>query len=597
VAVPVNLCVKLPSDTDLKKAAYNTVGAIAMQGVRQASLRLGEYCAVIGLGLVGQLTATLLKNSGINVVGIDINPDMVEIGKRHCLDLALERGDPGIESKVAEFTKGVGCDGVIITAASDSLDPINLAGAIARKKGHVVVVGDVPTGFDREAYYKKELEILMSCSYGPGRYDPIYEEKGIDYPVGYVRWTEKRNMEAFQDLIHSGKIDIDYITTHVFKLEDAPRVYDMILEKKEPYLGILIEYDQAKKIDKGKVEVKVNLSTISHEPSSVTIGFIGAGSYAQSSLLPNIPKNDLEIVRKGIMTSSGTTSRSAAERFGFEFCTSDEKDIFENKDINTIFIATRHDSHAYYVKRALKSGKNVFVEKPLCLNLDELRIIKQIYELSATSQQLLMVGYNRRFSPLTEILKSKIRDGTMSMLYRINAGAISTDSWVHDAEIGGGRIIGEVCHFIDYLTFINGSLPVSVYAVAMKDAQDLNDTVNINLTYNNGSIGSISYFANGSNALSKEYIEVHTAGTTAILKDFKKLEIFGKRKDFKKKLISQDKGQKKMIAEFIKAIKKSTPSPGAFEDIYTTSLATFRIVESLKTGKSLRLNDFELYSK
>ena len=295
VTVPANLCVQLKLDTDLKQAAYNTLGAIALQGFRQADLRLGETCAVIGLGLLGQLTALLLTVSGVRVVGIDIDPSMVDIAGKHCLDLALNRRDVGIEEKVLQFIHGLGCDAVIITAASHSLDPINFAGAISRKKGIIVVVGAVPTGFDREPhFYKKELQVKMSCSYGPGRYDPVYEDKGIDYPPAYVRWTENRNMQAFQDLIYTKKIDVGYLTTHTFKLDKAPTAYDMMMAKSEPFIGILIEYDpQITQISQKRVEIRTKTKPLTStlRPSTVSIGFIGAGSYAQSHLLPNIPKN------------------------------------------------------------------------------------------------------------------------------------------------------------------------------------------------------------------------------------------------------------------------------------------------------------------
>ena len=317
VSVPANLCVKLRHDMDLKQSAYNTLGAIAMQGVRQADLCLGETCAIIGLGLLGQLTALLLRASGIRVVGIDIDPAMVEISGKNCLDLAIKRDDIGIEEKIRQYTDGIGCDVVIITAASTSLDPINFSGAISRKKGTIVVVGAVPTGFDREPhFYKKELQVKMSCSYGPGRYDPEYEEKGIDYPSAYVRWTENRNMLAFQELIYNKKLDVSYLTTHTFKLNEAPAAYDMMMAKSGPFIGILIEYDTAKELDRQKVIIKAKTSNLT--PSNTSIGFIGAGSYAQSHLLPNIPKKK-DIFLKGVMTTTGTSSRSVAERFGFEF--------------------------------------------------------------------------------------------------------------------------------------------------------------------------------------------------------------------------------------------------------------------------------------
>ena len=615
VSVPENLCVKiaqsspvpsagatgqakLEAESHLKMAAYNTLGAIAMQGVRQADLKLGETCGVIGLGLIGQLTAVLLRASGVKVVGIDVDPAMVELGQKHCLDLALLRDDPGIESKILEFSGGIGCDGVIITAASNSNDPINFAGAISRKKGTIVVVGAVPTGFDRDPhFYRKELTVKMSCSYGPGRYDPEYEEKGRDYPVGHVRWTEKRNMEAFQKLIAEGKIDISYLTTHVFKLEDAPKAYDMILEKSELFVGILIEYDpQISQISQSKIYVRKAESS-KLKAQSVSIGFIGAGSYAQSYLLPNIPKGK-DVVLKGVMTSTSTSSRSVADRFGFEFCTGQEDDILQNDEINTVFIATRHDSHGYYVKKALEAGKNVFVEKPLCLTIQELEEIKSAYERLITNNKsqitsnavpLLMVGYNRRFSPLTQIIKEKITTGPMSMIYRINAGAIPADSWIQDEEIGGGRIIGEVCHFIDYLTFINGSMPVSVYAAVMKDAQGLNDTVNVSLSFENGSIGTISYFANGSKFLPKEYVEIYSHAVTAILKDFRKLEIYGSGREFKKKILSQDKGQKEQVRSFVDSVLNGGPAPIVFEEIMNTTEVTLKVIESIRAGKAMKV--------
>ena len=588
VSVPENLCVKISPDTDLKQAVYNTLGAIAMQGVRQADLRLGESCAVIGLGLIGQLTCVLMKAAGVKVVAVDINSAMVEMAGKHCADFAIARDEPGIEQRILNFSNGMGCDAVIITAASSSLDPINFAGAIARKKGNIIIVGAVPAGFDREPYYyNKELTVKMSCSYGPGRYDPIYEEKGIDYPYAYVRWTEKRNMESFQELIASKKIDISYLTTHVFTLDDAARAYDMVLEKSEPFAGILIEYDTIKEIKKVKIEISKERKNLKKTPG-VSIGLIGAGSYAQGFLLPNIPKAD-DVMLKGVMTTTSTSSRTAAERFGFEYCTCKIDDILDNDEINTVFIATRHDSHGAYVIKALKAGKHVFVEKPLCLNIEELNEIKECYEQKATHQLNLMVGYNRRFSPLTNILKSSLRPDPMAMFYRINAGAIPSDSWIQDRDLGGGRIIGEVCHFIDYLTFINGFLPVSVYASAMTEPKDLKDTLSLIIRYQNGSIGNIHYFANGSKALPKEYLEVYQSGITALLNDFCELSIFGGGKPKKNKLLSQNKGQKNEVRLFIESVKMNTPSPIPFEQIYSASLVSFNILESLQTGNVITI--------
>jgi predicted dehydrogenase len=471
---------------------------------------------------------------------------------------------------------------------------------MTRKKGTVVVVGDVGLGLERQPFYKKEIDLKISCAYGPGRYDPDYEEKGIDYPYAYVRWTENRNMKAFQQLLHSGKINIDYLTTHTFKLDDAPKAYDMIMEKSESYLGILIEYDISKKIDSKKVILQYP-SHLTPHPSPVRLAFIGAGSYAMSYLLPNIPK-DKDVVLKGVMTSKGTSSRTVAEKFGFDFCTSDQNDIFKSNEINTVFIVTRHDSHGKYTSEALKHGKHVYVEKPLCLTEAELEHIVEtvnagigdpknsnLADLSARHFPRLMVGFNRRFAPLSKILKEKFGNGPMSMIYRINAGHIPSDSWIQDKDIGGGRIIGEVCHFVDFLTFINGSLPENVYATALPDSHSNEDSVNVNLSFGNGSIGTISYFSTGPKSLSKEYIEIFKTGTTAVLKDFKELEIYSEKKIFRKKLMSQDKGQKKMVETFIDSIKTGKPSPISFDEIYGVTLTTFKIIESIRLKQSVQI--------
>jgi predicted dehydrogenase/threonine dehydrogenase-like Zn-dependent dehydrogenase len=591
IAVPANLCVKLPAGADLRQAAYNTLGAIALQGVRQADLKIGECCAVIGLGLLGQLTGLLLRASGVRVIGIDIDAAMVEMAGGHCADFAVLRDAAGIEERVLKFTDGLGCDGIIITAATPSLDPINFAGAMARKKGIIVIVGNVPTGYDREPhFYRKELQVRMSCSYGPGRYDPTYEEKGLDYPAAYVRWTENRNMQAFQELIGSGKIEVGYLTTHVLRLEEAPRAYDMMLQKSEPFVGILIEYDTSKELQYLSRQVRLKPSPAMQAPSPVSIGFIGAGSYAQSHLLPNLPKR-AGVALKGVMTASGTSSRSVAERFGFDFCTADERDILENEDINTVFIATRHDSHADYVLKALKAGKHVFVEKPLCLNEAELENIKEVYSQLGDEGKvgLLMVGYNRRFSPLISMINDVLGSDHQAMLYRVNAGAIPGESWIQDPELGGGRIIGEVCHFVDLQTFVGGSLPISVYAAAMQTPQNLQDTLSITLTFQNGSIGTICYFANGDKSLPKEYLEVYAHGAVAVIDDFRSVAIHGRGRKQVKKLMSQDKGQKQEVRAFIDCILQGRAAPITFEDLYSTSLVTFKIIESLRTGQAVRL--------
>jgi predicted dehydrogenase len=575
VSVPVNLCVKLDANVDLAQACYNTLGAIALQSIRQADLRVGETCAVIGLGLLGQLACLQLKASGVRVVGIDVNENAVRVASAHCSDLALPRNALDINNKINDFTGGLGVDAVIIAAATDSLDPVNFAGAIARKRGTIVVLGAVPTGFDREPYYyKKELSLKMSCSYGPGRYDLNYEEKGVDYPASYVRWTEKRNMEAFQKLISSGAIDLSYLTTHTFDFDDAQKAYDIVLTHSEPFLGIVLKYNTSKTHQREKIIIRATEKT-----GKINLAFIGAGSYAQGSLLPNLPK-DSDIIRKGVLTNSGTTSKRVAERYQFEFCTSNEDDVIKNPDINTLFIATRHDSHAAYVIKGLENGKNIYVEKPLCLNIEELEQIKSLCE---EKNKPVMIGFNRRFSPHVTLIKKKIGAGKMSMIYRVNAGYIPPDSWIQDIKTGGGRTIGEVCHFIDMMTYICGSNPVKVMASALNDHQGLNDTVNIILEFENGSTGVIAYYTNGSKGLKKEYFEVYASGTTAVINDFKEGYIYGSRKKQSLKLSSQDKGQKTMLTEFMKGLKNGV-LPIPMEQIFAVTIATFAIIKSIQDG-------------
>lgn len=589
VSVPARLCVSLPPEANLQQAAYNTLGAIALQGVRQADLRIGESCAVIGLGLLGQITALILRAAGVKLVGIDIDPAMVEIAGRHCLDLALHREEPGIEDRIGQFTGGLGCDAVIITAATDSLDPINFAGTIARKRGTVVVVGNVPTGFEREPhYYRKELQLKMSCSYGPGRYDPLYEGKGIDYPPAYVRWTENRNMAAFQELLHAKKIDVGYLTTHVFPLEKAPAAYDLLLKKTEPYIGILIEYDLTREPTRLQGAGAIPLRPISEDrnPGAVRIGFLGAGSYAQSSLLPNIPAEP-EIERLGVMTATGAGARTVGERFGFGFCTSNAKEIIGNDRINTVFIASRHDSHGGYVLQALAAGKHVFVEKPLCCTEIELADIAEAYRNAKApdgSRPLLMVGFNRRFSPLSRLLREKVAAGPMAMVYRVNAGAVPQESWIQDPAFGG-RVVGEACHFIDFLTWLNGSVPVSVHAAALSPSAGVPDTVTLTLTFRNGSIGTVAYFANGDKSLPKERVEVFASGVSAVIDDFKSLAIHSKGRRTEKRLFSQDKGQKEQVRRFIETVRRKENEPIPFEETYSVTLATFKALESIRTGK------------
>ena len=579
VCVPVNLTVKLPAGADLKLACYNTLGAIALQGVRQADLRLGETAAVIGLGLLGQLTGLLLRASGVRVVGVDLDARAVDTARQHAADHAWLRSEPGLAERVRQLTGGLGADAVIIAAAASSEDPINFAGELARQKGRVVVVGAVPTGFERETYYRKELDVRMSCSYGPGRYDPAYEEKGLDYPAAYVRWTEKRNMQAFQELVHAKRADIGYLTTHEFPLEEAPRAYDLILARSEPCLGIVLRYDVGRPLAAGAVRLRE-----ARAAGAVRLAFIGAGQYAQSNLLPNLPGGG-EVTRRAVLTASGATSRRVAEKFGFELSTADENDILGDASINTVFIATRHDTHAAYAARAIAAGKHVFVEKPLCLTPEELATVRAAREARGDTQ--FMVGFNRRFSPLARLLKERIGAGPLSMLYRVNAGAIPADHWTQDPQRGGGRIVGEACHFVDFLTFLCGALPVRVHAAALPDARNLQDTVAVTLAFADGSVGTLAYYANGARALEKEYVEVYRAGATGLLRDFRSVEILAGRRVASRRLALQDKGQAVMLREFVDRVRAGGPPLIPEAELYAVTQATFAILESLRTREAV----------
>jgi len=573
VSIPLNLCVKLKPNTDLRQAAFTTVGAIALQGIRQAEPQIGETCVVIGLGLVGQLTILLLKASGINVIAIDIDPLQVNNAKELGAELAINRQDPNLEEYILNFTNGYGADSVIITASTNSTDPINLAGSIARRKGKVIIVGSVPTGFTRKNYYIKELELKMSCSYGPGRYDNNYEEKGIDYPIGYVRWTENRNMQAFANLITNGVINLNKIISHEFELKNAFNAYQMIIDKSENFTGILLKYDLNKKLLK-----RINLDNPVSDPSVPALAFIGAGSFAQNILLPNL-KSKANFI--GISTARPNNARHLADKYKFNYCTNNTNELYDDDQINTLFIVTRHNTHFNYVLKGLQKNKHIFVEKPLCMFEFELEEIKTAW---SNSKKILMVGFNRRFAPLIiKIKKSLNKNFPIAINYRINAGIVPTDHWTQDLEIGGGRIIGEVCHFIDLCQYLAESPISTVSATSMNTSGNTNDTTIIQIKFENGSIANISYFANGNKELSKEYLEVFNSGSVYQMDDFKSLTTYEKNK---KNVSSstQDKGHAAELDAFINAIKNGTKAPIPFEEIYSATLTTFKVIESISAG-------------
>lgn len=578
VAIPQNLVVKVPDNVSDEEASFTTLGAIAMQGVRQAEPRLGEVVCVIGLGLLGQITCQLLKANGCKVLGIDISERLIELAKELGADAALNRQDENLRAFINNFTYGHGFDSIIITAATSSNDPIELSAEIARKKGRVVVVGAIKMDVPRDPhFYRKELELRMSCSYGPGRYDVNYEENGSDYPYPYVRWTEQRNMEAFLQLIDQGRINIKPLITHTFNIEEAERAYDIVMGKvKEPHIGILLRYPENEKKFNTRYQVG------SHPVQQINLGVIGAGSFAQSYLIPYAKSWGASL--DTVVTSKGITAKNVAQKFGFNGASSESNDVINNPAINTVFIATPHNSHAHFVREALKGGKHVFVEKPLAMVEAELEEIRTYCSLNKGQ---VMVGFNRRFAPVAVELK-KAFDGIGEPLvinYRVNAGFIPKEHWTQNEQIGGGRIIGEVCHFIDLMQYFTGALPVTVYAQCINAASEQiknDDNLIINLTFNDGSVGSIIYVANGDKSLPKERVEIFGGGKVGVINDFRAGELHSGNKSRELKL--EGKGHKQEVYEFLEAIKHGREYPISFESIYATTKATFRILDSLHTG-------------
>jgi len=588
VAIPKNLVVKVPDNVSDEEAAFTTVGSVAMQGVRLASPLLGETFLVLGLGLLGQITVQLLRANGCTVIGTDLDPLLVKqaeefgaVGVGHDTDVA------GI---CKALTSGHGVDGVLICAGTSSNQPIELCGDVTRSKGRVVVVGAVKMDIPREDYFKKEISVVISRSYGPGRYDPIYEENGNDYPYDYVRFTEQRNMSTFLQLVSQKKIDIESLITHRFNINDAPEAYKLIEgSKTETYLGIILNYgDESTHL---KTSGRIQTNTKSIDAEKIGISFFGAGNYATASLLPPLISLD-NIDLRGLVTASGRTAQGVANQFGFSFCAGEFNELL-NDDTDVIMIATRHDTHAKSVENSLSNGKHVFVEKPLALSVEELSSIHDVYHKNGKNQ--LMIGFNRRFSPLTKAV-IKHFDSVKSPLVvniRVNSGAIPDDHWIQDPEIGGGRIIGEACHFIDLAAALIGSNPKTVYAIGTSKANKsamLNDNVVISLNYEDGSVANIVYTADGSKAMAKEYIEVFGGGRSAVINDFKNADLYAGDTDVQhKKLGTQDKGQKHMITDWVSGLVEGKPCM-EYECLMLTSLSSILAVESLSIGQVLSVD-------
>lgn len=592
LSVPKNLVVPLPDEVDFEAGAFGTLGAIALQGVRLAEPTLGESMLVIGLGLVGQLTVQLLKANGCRVFGIDLDQSRVDLARQLGADAASTSGDD-TKAAVMNWSAGQGVDAVLITAATDSNEPIEFAGDVSRLKGRVVVVGMTGLTVPRQSYFKRELSLQISMSYGPGRYDPDYEERGHDYPFGYVRWTENRNIAAFLELVKQGRVAVEPLITHRFDVDDAERAYELIAgDVKEPYLAVLLAYDPQRQLSR-TVNLAVGMKPRATSEQGVRVGVIGAGGYVTGMLLPQFKNAGAEFL--SVATASGVTAVDVGRKFGFKQAASNANEIIDDAQVNLVVVGTRHDTHAELATKALLSNKHVFVEKPLALNDEQL---ETVLRAAAGSSGTLMVGFNRRFAPLAQKAKEFFagRQAPLSILYRINAGRVPRDHWIQDPVQGGGRIIGEVCHFIDLMQFLTGAAPISVFAESVAAEQhdvENHDSVFITLRFADGSNGSIAYLAEGDKALTKERIEVFGEGKIFVIDDFLQASSYRNGREEKTALRAQDKGQ----AEEVKQVCAMVLSGGAplipIGQLAATTRATFRILDSLRTGQRIAVNSEE----
>ena len=587
LSVPRNLCVHLPETVSFESGAYGTLGAIALQGVRLAEPTLGESVVVIGLGLVGQLTVQLLKANGCRVFGLDLDQLRVSLALEMGADRAVVSNEEAAQ-EIAAWTRGHGADAVLITAATDSNQPIEFAAKVSRLKGRVIVVGMTGMDIPRAPFFSRELKLIISMSYGPGRYDPDYEERGHDYPLPYVRWTEKRNIESFLELIGDKRVNVERLTTHRFAIAEAEHAYRLIsADAREPYLGVVLNYDPEAEITR-----RVSLTAtppVRKAEKSIVVGVIGAGGYVPAMLLPHFKAENVEF--SSIATASGISAHDVGKKFGFAYAVSSAEEVLDDAKVNLVVIGTRHDTHAELARKALELNKHVFVEKPLALNDQEL---ESVLEAAGTSAGKLMVGFNRRFSPLAQRAKEFFagRDTPLSILYRVNAGRIPKEHWAQNAEEGGGRIVAEVCHFIDLMQYLTGAPPVFVFAEAMS-AKSIKivdaDSVFITFRFADGSNGAVAYLSEGDKGLAKERIEIFGAGKVFVLDDFRRATLYKDGRDEQVTLKAQDKGQQAQVRAVCASVLEGGTAPISLDELAATSRATFRVLDSLREHRPFEI--------
>lgn len=585
VKVPWTLTAKIPDNVDDSSAAFTIVGAIAIEGIRLLRPNIGDRVVVIGLGLLGQLTSQILEANGCEVIGFDIDNLKIKIAQKMGLTAFTSKSVKETINLALGSTNGIGADGVIITASSPSEEILSQAALMSRKRGKIVLVGVVPISVPRNLFYEKELSFQVSSAYGPGRYDPKYEEKGIDYPFPYVRWTAKRNMEAFLYLLSKEKIQVKELITHRFKFSNAFEAYACI-DTENP-LGILLEY-KIEKYNKSKSTILESVPDKTREISEIEVGFLGTGNFAKMVLLPALKKTNANI--RIISSSDGYSAAISGRKVEAMQATSTKDEIFKDAEINTIFIATRHSSHAFLVQKAIEAKKHVFVEKPLAISLNEL---KQVYDAVQKEKSIkLMVGFNRRFSPFSVKLRELLieRSDPISIIITVNAGSIPIKHWVHDPEVGGGRIIGEGCHFVDLARFLVGHPILSVVATATSGhSQTDGDKVMSLLNFKDGSQAAFHYLANGNKKYPKERIEVFSSERVFVIDNFKTLTSYGQKYRLRK--FKQDKGHQEEIFQFIESVKGNKLPPISTKEIFEIHLATFAIITSIERKTIISMTD------
>lgn len=589
--VPRNLLAPIPDEVGDEQAAFATLGAIAMHGFRLAEVQVGERVAVIGLGLLGLLATGIARAAGCRVLGVDLDPRRVALGQLLGAECVLR---PQALEAAAAFAHGRGCDAVLICADTPSADPVELAGQLARDRAKVVAIGAVGLELPRKLYFEKELFFVNSRSYGPGRYDASYEEGGQDYPIGYVRWTEGRNLEAFVDLLAQGRLAVRPLISHRFSIETAPEAYQLITGKREePFLGVLLTYPQPPGGEAARLPETLETAypdgASGRTDQTIRLGVLGAGNFATAVMLPAV-KTIAGLRLECIASAAGLHAAHAARKFGFLRAASDEAQVLADPAVNTVAVLTRHDLHARQAVAAITAGKHAFIEKPLALDAQELELVAEALRLvQKPDAPLLTVGFNRRFAPLAQQLKDFLsaRQEPLAASYRVNAGFIPANHWLHDPQQGGGRLVGEACHFIDFLAFLVGQTPQRVSAAALPDmGRYREDNFVLTFTFPDGSVGTLSYLANGDKAFAKERIEVFCGGRSAALDDFRSLELVhdGRRRVVRSRL-RQDKGHRAIWEAFTAAIQKGGSPPIRYDELFGVHRAVYAALQALRQNQ------------